>query len=105
MASEKVWKLNSCALKSSKQSTKTFVSQTSIGSLGFANPSEPIEVCETNVLVLCLEDFKAQLLSFHTFSDAIRPRYQWLVSDALSGTLPNFPVTVPGEWGPIRRGR
>ena len=64
-----------------------------------ADPTEPLQVRTPNVLVLRLEDFKAELSNFHDFSEAIRPRFRWLVHDALAGPLPNFPITVPGDWG------
>lgn len=58
-----------------------------------------VEVRHADVLVLELESWRAALRDFHRFSDAIRPKYRWLVNDVLAEPLPDFPITVPGCWG------
>ncbi|AHD02119.1 class I tRNA ligase family protein [Leisingera methylohalidivorans] len=63
------------------------------------DPSARVEVRHAEVLVLELETWRDVLRRFHSFGDAIRPKYRWLVDDALAGPLPDFPVTVPGSWG------
>ncbi|MBL4898055.1 MAG: class I tRNA ligase family protein [Colwellia sp.] len=63
------------------------------------DPSLEIELRHVEVLVLELEAWRGSLRRFHDFSDAIRPKYRWLVDDVLAGPLPDFPITVPGSWG------
>ncbi|MEP2781115.1 MAG: class I tRNA ligase family protein [Pseudoruegeria sp.] len=63
------------------------------------DPDLEIEMRHVEVLVLELENCREALRQFHSFSDAIRPKYRWLVDDALADPLPDFPVTVPGSWG------
>ena len=63
------------------------------------DPTTRIEVRYVEVLTLELENWRNQIRKFHTFSDAIRPKYRWLVDDALDDLLPDFPITVPGTWG------
>lgn len=62
-------------------------------------PDESIEVRDVVVLVLDLEQWRDALRAFHSFPDPIRPKYRWLVDDALAESLPMFPMTVPGDWG------
>lgn len=63
------------------------------------DPAARVEVRHAEVLVLELEAWRDALRRFHNFGTAIRPKYRWLVDDALAGPLPDFPVTVPGSWG------
>lgn len=63
------------------------------------NPSARVEVRYQDVLILEVESWRNSLREFHNFSDAIRPKYRWLVDDALTSPLPDFPITVPGSWG------
>jgi len=63
------------------------------------DPDARVELRHAEVLVLELEAWRDDLRAFHAFGDAIRPKYRWLVDDVLDGPLPEFPVTVPGDWG------
>ena len=63
------------------------------------NPEWPLELRPVPVMVLELEAWREELRRFHRFPDAIRPKYRWLIDDALSKPLPDFPITVPASWG------
>jgi len=58
-----------------------------------------LEVREIAVLVLETERWRAAIRGFYAGPGQFRPRYRWLVEDALAAALPDFPVTVPGRWG------
>lgn len=60
---------------------------------------EQIELRTAEVLVLELEEWRDRLIKFHDAASSSRPRYRWLVKDALEERLPAFPVSVPGDWG------
>lgn len=64
-----------------------------------ATNSSNLEVREVEVLVLELEPLREKIAAFHAQGDLVRPKYRWLVEDSLKGALPDYPITVPGDWG------
>lgn len=62
-------------------------------------PEEAIELREVEVMSLDLEAWRDEIRTFHSFGEAIRPKYRWLVDDSLAENMPIFPITVPGTWG------
>ncbi|MFE9421335.1 class I tRNA ligase family protein [Kitasatospora sp. NPDC006697] len=64
------------------------------------DPQEPVGHREVRILVLPLEDFRAELTAYFGQAAAHwRPRPAALVEQLLAGPLPDLPVTVPGDWG------
>ncbi len=51
------------------------------------------------VMVLETDRWRDAVRAFYAGPGRFRPRYRWLVEDALAAALPDFPVTVPGAWG------
>ncbi|WP_350306509.1 class I tRNA ligase family protein [Photorhabdus viridis] len=58
-----------------------------------------VTIRHSEVLVLELERFRQPITQFYQQNKRFRQRYQWLTEDALSKILPDFPVTMPGNWG------
>lgn len=52
-----------------------------------------------DVLVLEVEGHRDAIARYYAENTRQRPRYRWLVEDALRSPLPDFPVSVPGQWG------
>ena len=63
------------------------------------SPDLSLDIHNVDVLVLELETWRNQLKEFHDNNENIRPKYKWLVDEALSKPLPDFPISVPGNWG------
>lgn len=63
------------------------------------HPSEPIELREVEVMVLETERFRPDITEFYAGDRPFRFHYRWLVEDVLKQPLPDFPVSVPGDWG------
>ncbi|CCD96736.1 putative tRNA synthetase [Bradyrhizobium sp. ORS 375] len=61
--------------------------------------SRRLEVRMVPLLVLEMERFREGIRDFYRSTGRYRPRYGWLVADALSAPLPDFPITVEGSWG------
>lgn len=74
-------------------------SETLLNPYATNDPSCVLELRPVPVMVLELEAWREELRLFHVESDRIRPKYRWLVNDALFRKLPDFPMTVPGSWG------
>lgn len=72
---------------------------TLIGAYDTNAPDRPIEIRPVEVMVLELEAFRDRIARFHADNPRLRPKYRWLVEDALAAPLPDFPITVPGDWG------
>jgi methionyl-tRNA synthetase len=51
------------------------------------------------VMVLELERYRQNIATVYDNNARFRPRFQWVVEDALAKALPDFPVTMPGSWG------
>lgn len=51
------------------------------------------------VMVLELERFRSKIIAAYERNGRFRPRFRWVVEDALKAPLPDFPVTMPGTWG------
>lgn len=51
------------------------------------------------VMVLELERFRQEIVKVYERNPRFRPRFHWVVQDALKNPLPDFPVTMPGSWG------
>lgn len=65
--------------------------------------SRRLQVRMVPLLVFEMERFREKIREFYRGNGRYRPRYGWLVADALAAPLPDFPVTVEGSWGiPIR---
>lgn len=62
-------------------------------------PEDDLERREVEVLVLELETLRDRIDEFHTDNPLVRPKYAWLAQDALKQPLPDYPITVPGDWG------
>lgn len=58
-----------------------------------------LKVEKVEVMVLELERYRQHITSFYEQDKNFRPRFRWLVEDALQNKLPDFPVTMPGNWG------
>ncbi|HEX6376093.1 MAG TPA: class I tRNA ligase family protein [Allosphingosinicella sp.] len=58
-----------------------------------------LERRKARVLVLEMEPHRAAIQAFYAADRPFRPRYRWLIEDALRQRLPDFPVSVPGDWG------
>ncbi|MBP2314296.1 class I tRNA ligase family protein [Azospirillum soli] len=58
-----------------------------------------LELRTVDVLVLETDRFRNAIARFYAENPRFRTRYRWVVEDALRGPLPDFPVTVPGDWG------
>ncbi|MBS0444643.1 MAG: class I tRNA ligase family protein [Proteobacteria bacterium] len=52
-----------------------------------------------DVLVLEVERHRDAIARYHAANTRHRPRYRWLVEDALRAPLADFPVSLPGDWG------
>jgi methionyl-tRNA synthetase len=61
--------------------------------------SSNLEVAMVDVMVLELERFREQIKEVYAANRHFRPRFLWVVEDALSKALPDFPVSLPGSWG------
>jgi methionyl-tRNA synthetase len=51
------------------------------------------------VMVLEMERFRKNLIEAYERNKNFRPRFNWVVEDALKNELPDFPITTPGNWG------
>lgn len=58
-----------------------------------------LDVEQVEVMVLELERFRRNIVEVYERNTRFRPRFRWVVEDALSRELPDFPVTMPGTWG------
>ncbi|MEO8153336.1 MAG: class I tRNA ligase family protein [Rhizobacter sp.] len=58
-----------------------------------------LRVEQVEVMVLELERFRQNIASVYERNPRFRPRFRWVVEDALKHKLPDFPVTMPGTWG------
>ncbi len=58
-----------------------------------------LDVEQVDVMVLELERMRSNIVSVYERSTQFRPRFRWVVEDALKNTLPDFPVSMPGSWG------
>ncbi|MEQ8966364.1 MAG: class I tRNA ligase family protein [Azospirillaceae bacterium] len=59
-----------------------------------------LEIRRVRVLVLEVERWRDAIAAFYAANPRFRPRYRWVVEDALAaGRLADFPVTLPGDWG------
>jgi methionyl-tRNA synthetase len=72
---------------------------TLIGPRDTVTDSRNLEVRHVPLLVFEMERFRKKLQEFYSANARLRPRYQWLVWDALAKPLPDFPVTLVGSWG------
>lgn len=54
---------------------------------------------QVEVMVLELERFRQNIVGVYQRNPRFRPRFRWVVEDALKHELPDFPVTMPGTWG------
>jgi methionyl-tRNA synthetase len=64
------------------------------------DPSEPVTLREVGILVLPMEEYRAELVEhFASTGDSLRPRARELIRRLLARPLPEIPVTVPGDWG------
>jgi methionyl-tRNA synthetase len=64
------------------------------------DPSDPVTVRETRILVLPLEEYREQLTDFHEAKRSTwRPRIVQLVRELLARPLPDFAITYPLDWG------
>ena len=61
--------------------------------------STNLDVNYVEILVLELETLRPEIEAFYAGNRRFRTRYLWLVEDALRTTLPDFPITLPGNWG------
>lgn len=61
--------------------------------------SRRLQVRSTPLLVFEMERFRERIREFYQNNSRFRPRFGWLVSDALAMRLPDFPVTLAGNWG------
>jgi methionyl-tRNA synthetase len=61
--------------------------------------SRALEKRMVTVLVLEIERFRRSIAAFHAANPLVRTRYRWLAEDALAAPLPDFPVSLPGDWG------
>lgn len=52
-----------------------------------------------DVMVLELERFRQNIIDVYSRNTIFRPRFRWVMEDALNNALPDFPVTMPGTWG------
>lgn len=62
------------------------------------SPDDPLELRETPVLVLPLEQYREQLRT-HLAGATMRPHMARAVADMLAKPLPDYPVTYPTSWG------
>lgn len=58
-----------------------------------------LEVEYVELMVLELERFRDNIASVYERNRRFRPRFLWVVEDALAAPLPDFPITTPGSWG------
>ncbi|MCF5714920.1 class I tRNA ligase family protein [Pseudomonas tremae] len=58
-----------------------------------------LEVTWIDVMVIELERYRREIIAFYDQNKNFRQRYLWLVEDAMKGTLPDFPISVPSSWG------
>ncbi|WNV85228.1 class I tRNA ligase family protein [Umezawaea sp. Da 62-37] len=63
-------------------------------------PDDPLELRECEVLVLPLEEHRAELVEYFARQSAtMRPRMAQVVDEMLARPLPDYPVTLPISWG------
>ncbi|KQV14829.1 MULTISPECIES: class I tRNA ligase family protein [unclassified Kitasatospora] len=63
-------------------------------------PDAVVEMREVPVLVLPLEEYRAQLKEYFASSGAaLRPHMAQAVQEILAGPLPDLPITYPISWG------
>ncbi|MFE0461453.1 class I tRNA ligase family protein [Kitasatospora sp. NPDC058965] len=64
------------------------------------DPDDEVELRETPVLVLPLEEHRAELTAyFASLTATMRPRLAQLVEELLAEPLPDYPITLPISWG------
>jgi methionyl-tRNA synthetase len=61
--------------------------------------SRRLELRQEQLLVLETENFRDDLAKFYWTNPRFRTRYKWLAEDALRQPLPDFPITLVGNWG------
>jgi methionyl-tRNA synthetase len=61
--------------------------------------SDALEIRNIEVLVFEMELFRPALINFYETNRSFRPRYLELIRTAVAQPLPDFPISVPGEWG------
>ncbi|MEV4558543.1 class I tRNA ligase family protein [Kitasatospora sp. NPDC049285] len=63
-------------------------------------PDAPVELREREVLVLPLEEHRAALTAyFARLAPTMRPRLAQLVEELMAAPLPDYPITLPIDWG------
>ena len=64
------------------------------------DPSDPVTYREATILVLPMENYRERLVSYFAARERVwRPHAMELIRELLAGTLPEIPITMPGEWG------
>ncbi|WP_018681967.1 class I tRNA ligase family protein [Actinokineospora enzanensis] len=64
------------------------------------DPDDPVEPRAATVLVLPVEDFRAELESyFARIGPTMRPRMARAIAELLARPLPDLPITLPLSWG------
>ncbi|ROR45173.1 class I tRNA ligase family protein [Kitasatospora cineracea] len=64
------------------------------------HPELPVELREKEVLVLPLEEHRTALAShFARLAPTMRPRLAQLVEELMARRLPDYPITLPIDWG------
>lgn len=64
------------------------------------DPTDEVEHREVEILVLPLERLRDRLSDYYTrHTPQWRPHARDLITELMAGSLPDVPVTVPGEWG------
>lgn len=58
-----------------------------------------LQVEYVELMVLELERLRDNIAQVYERNPRFRPRFKWVVEDALAAKLPDFPVTTPGSWG------
>lgn len=65
-----------------------------------ADPDDPLELREVEVLVLPLEEYRERLRDYHArIAPSLRPHMAQAVAEMLARPLPDYPVTYPTSWG------
>jgi methionyl-tRNA synthetase len=71
-----------------------------IGPRSTLDPDDPVELREREVLVLPLEEHREALTAYFAgLSTTLRPRLAQMIEEILSRPLPDYPVTLPIDWG------
>ncbi|WP_457028557.1 class I tRNA ligase family protein [Kitasatospora sp. P5_F3] len=71
-----------------------------IGPTSTQHPELAVELREREVLVLPLEEHRAALTAyFERLAPTMRPRLAQLVEELMAAPLPDYPITLPIDWG------